>query len=111
MFFCTWPVPNFKSKAKQIKAKQLSILRMSFTVGVCSELPEPYQTYQFDRPFRNMTSQLASLKRSSHFFNYFRSFIFAILEIIYDNLKVIKELLRDIVEAILCKFANVIEMI
>ena len=45
-------------------------------------------------------------KEEFFFFNYFRSIIF---EIIFDNLKVVKELLRDtIVEAILCKFVYII---
>ena len=79
---------------------------MSFMVGVCSELPEPYQTYEFGRPIKIWDIAVSfAFKEEFLFFNYFRSFIFAILEIIHEYLKVVKELLGDIiVEAILCRF-------
>ena len=60
---------------------------------------------EFARSFKNLTSQLACFTRSF----FFRIYFFAILEIIEDNLKVVKELLRDhVVEAILCELSYTI---
>ena len=75
--------------------------------GNCSELPEPYQTYMsLFGQFKFYIAVSFAYKEEFFFFNYFRSIIF---EIIFDNLKVVKELLRDtIVEAILCKFVYII---